>query len=79
MSDTAVGFLILGIGMLVVLGVVFAIASRGTATGGTARAHPPKGVHLPGPSFLPVVMSIGFALFGAGLAFRGEGQLANPF
>ena len=79
MSETAVGFLILGIGMLVVLGVVFAIASRGTGGAVPARARPPRGVHLPPPSFLPVVMSAGFALLGAGLAFRSEDQLANPF
>ena len=28
---------------------------------------------------VPVVLSIGAALIGAGLAFRGEDQLANPF
>lgn len=77
MSDTVVGFLILGIVMLVVLGVVFAIASRGGAP--AAYRKPPKGVHLPGPSFLPVVLSLGAALMGAGLAFRGTDQLANPF
>ena len=38
MSDTAVGFLILGIGMLVVFGVAFAIAARATGTGATPRA-----------------------------------------
>ena len=79
MSDTAVGFLILGIGMLVVLGVAFAIAARATGTGATPRARPPRGVHMPDPSMLPVVMSAGFALLGAGLAFRSEDQIANPF
>ncbi len=34
---------------------------------------------MPGPSYLPVVISAGVALIGAGLAFRGDGQLANPF
>ncbi len=78
MSDATVGFLLLGVGLLVVLGVVFAIASRGGGTAG-ATSRPPRGVHLPPPSFLPVVMSAGMALLGAGLAFRGEGQVANPF
>ena len=78
MSDTVVGFLILGIGMLVVLGVVFAIAARATGSGGV-RAGPPRGVHMPDPSMLPVVMSVGFALLGAGLAFRPEDQIANLF
>ena len=77
MSDTAVGFLILGIGMLVVLGIVFAISSRpGPAT---ERAAPPPGVHLPPPSYLPVIMSLAAALIGAGLVFRSEGQMANLF
>ncbi len=77
MSDTAIGFLLVGIGMLVVLGIVFAIASRP----GPARQRPvpPPGVHLPPPSYLPVILSLGGALLGAGLAFRSEDQLANPF
>ena len=77
MPDTAIGFLLLGIGILVVLGVVFAIASRGGSA--HAPARPPHGVHLPGPSLLPVVISLSAALIGAGLAFRAEEQLANPF
>jgi len=77
MTDTAVGFLILGIGMLLVLGIVFAISSRSRPA--APRATPPQGVHLPAPSFLPVVFSVAAALIGAGLAFRGEDQLANPF
>jgi hypothetical protein len=78
MSDTAIGFLIIGVGMLFVLGLVFGIASRGTRGAGE-RARPPVGVHLPAPSFLPVVMSLAAALIGAGLAFRGEESIANPF
>lgn len=78
MSDTAVGFLIVGIGIVVVLGVVFAIASRGGGAGAD-RPSPPRGVHLPPPSFLPVVISLAGALIGAGLAFRAEEELANPF
>jgi hypothetical protein len=77
MTDTAIGFLIVGIGMLVVLGVVFAISSRPRPTGD--RPTPPDGVHLPPPSYLPVVLSVGAALMGVGLVFRAEGQLANPF
>ena len=77
MTDTAIGFLIVGTGMLVVLGVVFAVSSRPRPA--KARSGPPQGVHLPPPSFLPVVLSIGAALIGAGLAFRSEDQLANPF
>lgn len=77
MPDTAIGFVLLGIGILVVLGVVFAISSRAAATG--AAGKPPRGVHMPGPSYLPVVISLSVALLGAGLVFRGDDQLANPF
>ena len=78
MNDATIGFLLLGVVLLVVLGIVFAIASRGGGPAG-AGPRPPRGVHLPPPSFLPVIMSIGMGLLGAGLAFRGEGQIANPF
>ncbi len=77
MSDTAVGFVLIGTAMLVVLGLVFALSSR--AGGGGARPRPPRGVHLPPPSFLPVILSLGGGLLGAGLAFRGDDQLANPW
>ena len=77
MTDTAVGFVLLGAALLVVLGIVFVVASR---TGPRpAATTPPPGVHMPGPSFLPVVVSIGGSLIGAGLAFRGDWQPANPF
>jgi hypothetical protein len=70
-NDTAIGFLILGLGIVLVLAVVFAVTLRG---GGRAagRPTPPRGVHLPAPSLLPVVMSVGAALLGAGLSFRPE-------
>ena len=57
MSDTAIGFALVGIGMLVVLGVVFVVFSRGGPA--EPRPIPPRGVHLPQPSFLPVVLSLG--------------------
>jgi hypothetical protein len=77
MTDAAFGFLLLGIAMLVVLGIVFAIASRG----GPRADHrtPPAGVHMPNPSFLPVVFSVAATLIGAGLAFRRDEEIANPF
>jgi threonine/homoserine/homoserine lactone efflux protein len=67
-ADTIVGYLIVGAGILFALGLVFAITSRQTAA--SARPHPPHGVHLPNPSLLPFVLSIGAALLGAGLALH---------
>jgi hypothetical protein len=77
MTDTALGFVILVVGILFVLGVVFAITLRSTPPPG--RPTPPRGVHLPAPSYLPAVLSLGAAVLAAGLAFKGDGQLANPF
>ncbi|MBA2634764.1 MAG: hypothetical protein H0U86_17500 [Chloroflexi bacterium] len=77
MTDTAIGFALIGIAIVVVLGVVFVVASRGGSGG--ERPTPPLGVHLPPPSFLPVLFSGAAALLGAGLAFRADDQLANPW
>lgn len=76
-TDTATGFVLLGVALLVVLGVVFVLASRPGPT--RAAAKPPRGVHMPGPSLLPAVMALGGSLLGAGFAFRGENEIANPF
>jgi threonine/homoserine/homoserine lactone efflux protein len=67
-ADTIVGYLIIAAGILFVLGLVFAITSRQTAPG--ARPRPPRGVHLPNPSLLPFIFSVGAALLGAGLALH---------
>ena len=77
MSDTAFGYLLLAIGIAFVLGIVYAITSHVTVA--AARPRPPRGVHLPNPSALPVILAVGGALLGAGLAFRADNQLANPF
>lgn len=77
MTDTAFGFLLVGIAMLVILGVVFVMFMRGGPADPVAK--PPRGVHLPAPSILPALFSVGAALIGAGLAFRGEADVANPF
>jgi hypothetical protein len=76
-SDTAVGFLILGIGVVGVLAIVFAVTLRGTRASG-GRPTPPRGVHLPFPSSLPVTLSVGAALIGAGLAFRPDDLFVQP-
>jgi len=77
-SETAFGYLLLAIGIAFALSVVYAVTSHVGPS--TARAKPPRGVHLPNPSALPVIMSVGGALLGIGLAFRADDQpLANPF
>src|SRR5207249_132562 len=68
-ADTIVGYLIVGAGILFVLGLVFAITSRQAAPG--TRPRPPRGVHLPNPSLLPFIFSVGAAILGAGLALHG--------
>jgi hypothetical protein len=70
-ADTIVGYLIIGVGILFVLGLVFAISSRQAAPG--VRPRPPRGVHLPNPSLLPFIFSVGAAMLGAGLALHGIG------
>jgi hypothetical protein len=74
--DIAVGYALLAIGILLVLGIVFAVSLRDYPAG--PRPRPPRGVHLPPPSWLPVVMAVAGGLLGAGLAFRGEGTI-NPW
>jgi hypothetical protein len=76
-NDTVFGYLLLAIGIAFVLGVVYAITSHISAS--AQRPKPPRGVHLPNPSALPVILAVGGALLGAGLAFRADNQLANPF
>jgi hypothetical protein len=76
-NDTAFGYLLLAIGITFVLGIVYAVTSHLSVS--TARPKPPRGVHLPNPSALPVILAVGGALLGAGLAFRADDQLANPF
>lgn len=77
MNDTAFGYLLLAIGIVFVLGVVYAVTSHISVS--VARPRPPRGVHLPNPSALPVILAIGGALLGAGLAFRPDNQIANVF
>jgi len=77
MTDTAFGYLLLGIGIVFVLVVVFVVTSH---LGGPQRpVTPPRGVHMPGPSSLPVSMAIGTTLLGAGLAFRADDQAIANF
>ena len=57
MNDATIGFLILGLGIVLVLALVFAVTLR-SGRGGPARTAPPPGVHLPSSSVLPVVMAL---------------------
>jgi hypothetical protein len=75
--DQTLGYLILGVGILFVLGLVFAITTRVPAA--SERPTPPRGVHMPNPSRLPVVFAVGAAFIGAGLAFHPKGQVVNVF
>jgi hypothetical protein len=77
LSDTALGYLIIGVGILFVLGLIFAITSRQPGPG--ERPRPPRGVHMPNPSLLPALFAAGAAFLGAGLAFHPKGQVANLF
>ncbi len=77
LTDTQLGYLIIGIGIIFVLGLVFAVSSRVPGPG--ERPQPPSGVHLPHPSLLPVILSVGMGLLAAGLAFRPSDQPVNWF
>jgi hypothetical protein len=77
LSETTVGFLILAVGIVLVLSLVFVVTLRGGGAG-RPRPSPPPGVHLPPPSMLPVVLSIGAALLGAGLIFKPDDPYSLP-
>jgi hypothetical protein len=77
MPDTALGYLIIGAGIIFLLGLVFAISSRGPTA--AERLHPPRGVHMPNPSLLPVVFAVGALFLGAGLAFHPKGWVINLY
>ncbi len=78
MSETTVGFLILAVGIVLVLSLVFAVTLRGGGGGTQPRTTPPPGVHLPSSSLLPVVLSVGAALLGAGLIFKPDDPYQLP-
>ncbi len=77
MTDTTLGYLLVALGIVFVLVLVFAATTRDVRTARGAgdntavepAAHPPAGVHLPPPSWLPVLISIAAAVLAAGLIF----------
>jgi hypothetical protein len=77
LNDTTIGFLILGLGIVLILALVFAITLRSGRVI-AERPRPPDGVHLPPGSFLPVVLSVGAALLGTGLIFKPDEPWGLP-
>lgn len=77
MNDTSLGYALIGLGILAVLVLVFALSSR--VGPGPAAKHPPRGVHMPAPSLLPVLFAMSIAAIGVGLVFAPEGAVANWF
>lgn len=75
MTDTTLGYLLVALGIVFALVIVFTATSRdprsaaGPADVEARPARPPAGVHLPPPSWLPVIMAVAAALLAAGLIF----------
>jgi hypothetical protein len=74
--DSTIGFLILAVGIILVLAIVFAVTVRSAPAG--PRPTPPTGVHLPPGSLLPVILSVGAFLIGAGLTFKPDDPYQLP-
>jgi hypothetical protein len=77
MDDRALGFALIGIAIIFVLGVAFAVTMRVGRR--PAAPAPPSGVHMPAPSWLPVWMSVAMVVIGAGLVFKPDDLVANPW
>ena len=76
MPDSTIGFLILAVAIVLLLAIVFAVTVRSSAPG--PRPTPPPGVHLPPGSFLPVIMSVGAFLIGAGFTLKPDDAYTFP-
>jgi plastocyanin len=71
-----IGLIPIGLAVAVVLWLIFTIrkfANAGPKRRGKGRItpHPPPGIHLPGPSYAPILGGIGTAVFLLGLVFGG--------
>ncbi len=82
MFGLVVGGLLLWVGLLaLVLSLLFwlseglrdydSVEATATRLPAVAHAGPPAGVHMPGPSYQPLLASLGLALLVAGLVFGG--------
>jgi hypothetical protein len=71
MSDQMVGYLLLGLAV-VAIGATVAVAARAPRA---EPLHPPRGIHVPPGSWLPLAWATGGALLAAGLAFKPDDQL----
>jgi len=72
MTEQLIGLILLGIAAVAIAGAV-AAAARGR---GQVALHPPRGIHVPPGSWLPLAWAAGAALVGAGLAFKPDDQVA---
>ena len=55
------------------------MSTCGRNSGSMTAAHPPRGVHLPAPSLLPVLFALATLAIGLGLVFAPDGWVANWF
>lgn len=74
MTDTTLGYLLVALGVIFVLGLVFTATARdprgrGPGSADAPPSRPPAGVHLPPPSWLPVLFALAAGILAAGLVF----------
>lgn len=70
MTEQFIGLVLLGIGVVAIAAAVAAAARAGDRP----PLHPPRGVHVPPGSWLPMLWAGGAALLAAGLAFKPDDQ-----
>jgi hypothetical protein len=70
MTEQLIGLVLLGIGVVAIAAAVAAAARSGDRP----SLHPPRGIHVPPGSWLPMLWATGGALLAAGLAFKPDDQ-----